>query len=62
MSLPTITDYQKCVEHFEKSRRRFYNLRKDPENNHNQITKSIQYFNSRIRYYKSKIRLLRDDY
>lgn len=58
----TILDCRRCIKHFERCRSRYYKKKKNPDFNGWQITKSIDYFNSRIRHYKGLIRLLREDY
>ena len=55
-----IMDYEDVVKHYTTARSRYYHKRKSPHNktSHKEITDSIAYFNSRIRHFNAKIRLL----
>ena len=57
MSLPTIVDYQRCIEHFERVSKKYRNMmkRKDPSYNPSTYRNCLSYFASRIRYYRKRI-------
>lgn len=57
-----IEDFELCIAQFKRMRGRYYKRRKVAVDtiNKNQITCSIQYFNSRLEHYRKRIAKLEE--